>query len=333
MGSILESRRSETKSRFEKLRKEVATAAKLADKKASVYLTGSFGREEASKYSDLDLFIVGREKWDDERKQMVRELTRLDEICLKADLIEATQRLKFPQFSGDGEYLDYHSMAELTDAVGRQEDDIKNTFTARLLLLLESKPLLDVEVYREAIESVVIKYWRDYEKHKNEFIPAFLANDILRLWRTFCVNYEARTQTEPERRRAKRKLKNYKLKHSRLLTCYSALLYLLAVYRAQKSVHPSDVMEMTGLTPTERLERLCLRQDLAEVHDAIGKLLEHYENFLEATNFTEDDLIERFLDPEKRKKFFPMENNLGDLMLVAIEQIGQRNPFHRVLVV
>lgn len=327
MGKILETRRSETKSRFERLQKELGNAAKLADKKACVYLTGSFGRGEASQYSDLDLFIVGREK------NGARELTHLDEICLQAELIETTRRLQFPKFSGDGEYLDYHSMAELTDTLGRQEDDIKNTFTARLLLLLESRSLLSAEIYNEAIESVVAKYWKDYGRHKNDFIPAFLANDILRLWRTFCVNYEARTQTEPERQRAKRKLKNYKLKHSRLLTCYSALLYLLTIYGAQKSVHPNDAMEMTGLTPTERLERLRLRQELAEVHDTIGKLLEHYENFLEATNFTEDDLIERFLDPEKRKKFFPTENNLGDLMLVAIEQIGQRNPFHRVLVV
>jgi hypothetical protein len=79
---------------------------------------------------------------------------------------------------------------------------------------------LDV-AYKHVIEEVIAAYWRDYDDHKNEFVPAFLANDILRLWRTFCVNYEARTSTDPPHQRAKRRLKNYKLKHSRLLTSYS----------------------------------------------------------------------------------------------------------------
>jgi hypothetical protein len=62
---------------------------------------------------------------------------------------------------------------------------------------------------------VVEAYWRDFLDHRQAFVPTFLTNDILRLWRTFCVNYEARTQTEPARKKAKRKLKNYKLKHRR----------------------------------------------------------------------------------------------------------------------
>lgn len=99
-------------------------------------------------------------------------------------------------------------------------------------------------VYQEIIEEVIAAYWRDYEDHKTDFMPAFLANDILRLWRTFCVNYEARTVREPDETKAKGKLKNYKLKHSRLLTCYSAILFLLAVYARQQTVKPSDAVAM-----------------------------------------------------------------------------------------
>jgi predicted nucleotidyltransferase len=44
---------------------------------------------DAGKNSDLDLFIVGRVGADERR-----ELSRLDEICLKAELIETTRRLK-----------------------------------------------------------------------------------------------------------------------------------------------------------------------------------------------------------------------------------------------
>jgi predicted nucleotidyltransferase len=327
MGEVLETRRSETASRFEQLQKQLSAADKLAADKACVYATGSFGRGEASKYSDLDLFIVGRA--DKNR----RELSNLEEIRIKADLIEATQTLGIPEFSGDGEYLIHYTKQELVETLGKPHDDASNTFTARLLLLLESKPLLEEKVYREAISDVIAAYWRDYADHKSEFIPAFLANDILRLWRTFCVNYEARTFTEPAEKRAKRKLKNYKLKHSRLLTCYSALLYLLATYTTGKTVDPEDAVHMTALSPTGRLEWLLTQSHIAAAYQTVRELLEHYERFLAATDYSEEELVGRFLDAEKSKEYSHSANELGNLTFRALELIGQGNPFHRLLVV
>jgi hypothetical protein len=150
-------------------------------------------------------------------------LSDLDAICIKADLIRAVRQLNFPDFSDDGHYLTHFSVRDFTETLGTAHDDVTNTFTARLLLLLESCPLLEPAAYSKITREVINAYWRDYQDHKENFIPAFLANDILRLWRTFCVNYEARTARIPARKKAKGKLKNYKLKHSRLLTCYSAV--------------------------------------------------------------------------------------------------------------
>ena len=124
-------------------------------------------------------------------------------------------------------------------------------------------------MYDEIVLNVIESYWRDYQDHQAAFMPAFLANDILRIWRTFCVNYEARTEREPEDKKASGKLKNYKLKHSRLLTCYSALLYLLAVHKTEKSVAPSDALAMTKLTPTERLEWLRDQSNLTQAKSTI----------------------------------------------------------------
>ncbi|HUE00873.1 MAG TPA: hypothetical protein VMR62_14985 [Bryobacteraceae bacterium] len=187
-------------------------------------------------------------------------------------------------------------MHEFTKTLGTPEDDVTNTFTARLLLLLESRPLVGSAVYQELIEEVVAQYWRDYGDHKADFMPAFLANDILRLWRTFCVNYEARTERVPEKQKAKGKLKNYKLKHSRLLTCYSALLYLLAVYDRQGTVAPSDALAMIATTPTERLEWILRQPDLDRAHSNVSMLLAQYEHFLRTTNCEEDELVNRFTD-------------------------------------
>lgn len=271
----LESRRSFTTQRLNDLRSRLVEAEARAKDKACVYATGSFGRGEASTHSDLDLFIVGKD--DDVGSDVERNarsaLRRLDEICVKANLIHATRELDFPEFSGDGEYLGHYALSDLIKALGKRQDDVTNTFTARLLLLLESCPLVGEAVYGEVVEEVISVYWRDYEDHRNDFVPAFLTNDILRLWRTFCVNYEAGTDREPPERKVKGKLKNFKLKHSRMLTCYSAILFLLSKHMLHSTVTPDDALEMTKRTPTMRLEQLLSEPRCHDAFGAIRRLL------------------------------------------------------------
>jgi predicted nucleotidyltransferase len=333
MGELLERRRASSKERLERLRTELSQASARLHDKACVYVTGSFGRGEASEHSDLDLFIVGRAT--QKETGTISALSRLNQICVKADLVHATRQLKFEEFSGDGEYLEHYTVQQLVKSLGKPDDDASNTFTARLLLLLESRPLLEETVYKEAIESVIAAYWRDYEDHKDEFLPAYLANDILRLWRTFCVNYEARTSTDPVEKKAKRKLKNYKLKHSRLLTCYSALAYLSAEFALRGTVTPDAALDMVALTPTGRLEQLARVPGLATVGGQIQKILDRYEGFLHQTDASEDDLVARLLDSEHRKAF-GSANDLGDLvyeLLSGISLVGNGRVFHRLLLV
>lgn len=332
--SELADRRSQTEARIAVLKEKLKPAERIAAGKACVYATGSFGRREASDHSDLDLFIVGKKNGKPGPDGKEGSLLKgLDEILIKADLIEVTRALKIPEFSGDGRYLVHYSVHDFTKTLGTPEDDVTNTFTARLLLLLESCALVEEEIYRDVIEEVVAAYWRDYEDHKSSFMPAFLANDILRLWRTFCVNYEARTERVPEEQKAKGKIKNYKLKHSRLLTCYSALLYLLALFGKKKSVSPTDALDMIQLTPTQRLDQLGDNADLGEAKPTVIKLLDHYGRFLEATNASEDELVKRFMDRTKSHEYMNEAYKFGDLVFEALNLIGQGNQLHRLLVV
>jgi predicted nucleotidyltransferase len=141
----LADRRVTTAARIETIREKLKATERLASGKACVYATGSFGRCEASAHSDLDVFIVG--KRDGRPGPEGKEgslLKNLDEICIKADLIEVTRQLEIPEFSGDGRYLVHYSVHEFTKTLGSPEDDLTNTFTARLLLLLESRPLRSI---------------------------------------------------------------------------------------------------------------------------------------------------------------------------------------------
>lgn len=327
VGEALEKRRSETAARIKELKSKLVNAEKLCDEKACVFATGSFGRGEASQHSDLDVFIVG----EGPRKKPA--LDPLDQILVKADLIEAIRAMNIPDFSKGGQYLTHYTVSELTAFLGRPDDDATNTFTTRMLLLLESRPLLGDKVYHRVLKEVFAEYWRDYEDKKTVFRPVFLANDILRLWRTFCVNYEAFTEREPADKRAKRRLKNYKLKHSRLLTCYSALLFLLAVHVKNGTVSPEDALEMTSLTPTQRLEWLMKQSHLAKAHSPVEKLLNQYDEFLRRTDASEEHLEEIFKDKTQYDVLFKVGNELGAYVLEALNAIGEGNIFHRLLIV
>jgi predicted nucleotidyltransferase len=327
MGEILEHRRKETAERVEKLRAELGDAEKLCADKACVYVTGSYGRREASRHSDLDLFIVGKGSPDDPA------LRGLDEILVKADLIDATRNLGIRDFSGEGEYLRHYTIKKLVSSLGTPEDDVENTFTARLLLLLESFPLVGESAYHQITEEVIAAYWKDYKGHKNDFKPAFLANDVIRMWRTFCVNYEARTRREPEKEMAKRRLKNYKLKHSRLLTCYSALMFLSATFSMKQTVGPADAKKMISLTPTERLEWMLGQPDLREAHGALHKLIEGYEEFLANTDFAEEEIVLRFMEKTERARYFESAARFSELVFEVLDIVGRLSAFHRLLVV
>lgn len=324
----IEDRRGYTEGKTAELKALICEAEKISQGKACVYATGSFGRNEAGEHSDLDLYIVGRD-----REEGGSLLSLLDEICVKAELISAIRKIKLPEFDGDGKYLVHYPIKKLVNLIGSPNDDVENTFTARLLLLLESRPLYGEEVHTEAVERVITSYWRDYEDHKEDFIPAFLANDILRLWRTFCVNYEARTHSQPEEKKAKRKIKNFKLKHSRILTCYSALLYLLAIYSGKGTVAPSDAVNMSTMSPASRLEWLLASSEFKAAHPHLEKLFDQYEKFLEITNVEESELVRRVMDRTIGKEFFAASYDFGETMFEVVNAIGNGSKFHRLIVV
>lgn len=329
----LQRRRDDTAKRTEQLQARLAESEKLILNAACVYSTGSFGRREAGIDSDLDLFIVSKlkEAVSIEEKSESR-LRRLDEICLKADLIKQTKAMGIKEFDGDGRYLVHYTIEELKSKLGKPEDDALNTFTARLLLLLESTPLLGSGVYKDIVDDVIAAYWQDFEDHQDDFVPAFLANDILRLWRTFCVNYEVRTEREPEEKNIKRRKKNYTLKHSRLLTCYSGLLYLLSTYEISRTVSPTDVRKMVALSPTERLEWMLSQEPLAGARAEIERILEKYNDFLIVKS--DPDLFHSmFATSEVSRKSMKSSYEFAELVFDAIEKVGNRNRLHKLLLV
>lgn len=325
MPEYLKEIREETLGRFNDLRGKLANAEALIAGKACVYATGSFGRLEAGPSSDLDLFIVSETEGKNKNNQTVieRRLSGIDEICLKYHLVKAVDDCGIAPFDGSGKYLEVHEIDDFSSKLGKREDDYRNTLTGRLLLLLESRPLLGRTTYDSLLENVIEAYFRDFKANEDNFVPAFMVNDILRMWRTFAVNYEL------ERRKPGKgfRIKNLKLKYSRMITCYSAVIYLLAQHIRAKTVKPADVRTMVALTPSERLEWVAAdaiianKQEAARFTSLMADVLEDYSAFLKFTHRKKEEIEAEF--DEKFAEWRANSYDFGRKFAEALTILGQ----------
>lgn len=273
----LKQRREHSIRKLWQLSKRVARIPELKRfSRFSIYVTGSYGRLEASARSDLDLFFI----LDDSYPAKTRKIDKLTKTVIDASLIRIIEEMGLPEFSNEGQYLEIHPLSEIVETLGGPEDDYRNHFTARMLLLLESRPIYNPEAYSRIVEAIVQAYYRDYHDHERNFRPIFLVNDILRFWKTLCLNYENKRNISSEDKFMKRKnhLRNLKLKFSRLMTCFSTVIPLCTSHYAR----PADILRLIRMAPIRRLQDVCV---LNPKNDRVlGKILDNYAWFLQLTS-------------------------------------------------
>ena len=276
-----------------------------------IYVTGSFGRLEASVHSDLDLFFIQ----GSDRGQT--QMSHIAKILMDASLITTSRDMGFPEFTGDGEYLKVHHLQDITKNLGGPSDDFENQFTARLLLLPESIPVYNEQLYDNTLAHITGSYFRDYQDHENDFRPTFLVNDILPFWKTLCLNYEhsrnSMADTDIETRKSH--LKNLKLKFSRMLTCFS-LVIPLAIPR--ESLEPEECVELVRKRPLERLHAVTIQSNNAELWT---RLTDNYSWFLALTGQPRSEILDWVGSSANRAEAFARANCFGKTMndlLVAV---------------
>lgn len=147
MDGVLGGRREQSQAGLDDVRAELDARVPgiIEDQPLAIYVTGSFGRMEARypRGSDLDLFLL----YAPRDRNPDAGIDRLRWYRLAAEIIAITEALSFKPFSGDGEYLKIHNVWRVGEQLGSRHEDAENGFTARLLLLLESKYLFNEELY------------------------------------------------------------------------------------------------------------------------------------------------------------------------------------------
>ncbi|MFO1296935.1 MAG: hypothetical protein U1F25_10975 [Rubrivivax sp.] len=273
----LAERAERSRHQIDSIRSALAQKQACSQPELSIYAAGSLARLEAGRASDLDLFFIGDRP---EREAKQRSVSRLQEVSAFADLIAVNGQLGLEPFTGDGQYLKVHELADIIDGTGSSADDSENLFTTRLLLLLESKPLTGDALYARAIEEVLKMYFRDGRGRK-DFRPLFILNDILRYWRTLCLNYE-RDRSAVGKPWWKR---NLNLKFPRKLTVFSTVLSIIAT----KMTDAAGFQQLTTMTPMQRLAFALDTMNDEGLMPAFVQAMDDYEAFLAAKSQRELD--------------------------------------------
>ncbi|MBO0767935.1 MAG: hypothetical protein J2O48_04535 [Solirubrobacterales bacterium] len=232
---------------------------------ASVVLTGSWGRHEATRDSDDD-FIVLFELAPPENADAVVQGVH--------------DALGGGHVGEEGVFGRHASLSDLLGKIGRDEDSNTN-LTRRMLLILESVPVAGEVVHLRARRSLLAGY---LDAHMKDYRPPrFLLNDLVRYWRTIAVDFESKMRA---RQGDGWGLRNAKLRLSRKALFAGGLLPVLECYRYGAE---SMLEHLDGRMSVPPLDRLA---DAFRDHDALDpgvRALGAYDAFLEVLN-----------DPDKR---------------------------------
>jgi len=288
----------------------------------TIFAAGSYGRREASSFSDIDLFFV----LDAQRVDL--DEFHVPEIRMLSDVITVGDHMNFPKFSNDGEFLRIMFIDDILSDLGSRTDDYNNHFTARMLMMLEGRPIFNSETYKLCLQRTVETYFRDYEHHPVDFKPTFLINDILRFWKTLCLNYENRRNQVEHRNKIKQKIKNFKLKFSRMLTCFGSIA---AISAYKDTVTAKEIVQLCSLSPIERLAVVSDKVPSAEA--LIVETAELYSWFLRLTGLSTADLEQHFDDKDNRIEAFRRAQEFGDSIFKILKVIDSDHESLRYLVV
>jgi hypothetical protein len=208
---------------------------------ASVHLlaaAGSLARKEASEASDLDLIVITEDETEHESSDGPLRRWRAD-LC---------SQLGLEGHNPKGIFANPLSLNDIRAGAGSEKEPYAKA-SIRILTLLESDWILGQDNYSDLVTHIVQEYSADIEKDpRKNFV--FLMNDVIRYFRTVCVNYQ---YTKSETEDGKWPIRNIKLRHSRVLMYFSMIASIGLLSREHSDQKLQALKHLIDLPPLRRL--------------------------------------------------------------------------------
>ena len=215
-----------TASSEEGLEKIRAAATEMfgGDDRFVIGVNGSYARREVTAGSDVDIFIL---TLDDDPTKLKAGQVRFREY-LRDQL-----GLKLP--ADDGVFENPLAINAVSNRIGGREDTNDN-ITRRMLLLLEGEWIFNERLFIETRRKLLSRYLHD--NLVEEKICMFLLNDIIRYWRTICVDYEYKVEWDNK----PKAIRLIKLRFSRMM------LYVAGIFAVGETFGKSAGKKLEVLT-------------------------------------------------------------------------------------
>jgi hypothetical protein len=224
------------------------------DDDASVVLMGSWGRAEVTAGSDDDFMVLVRGTEREDVRPSIEDVTTV-----------------LDQAPGDqGTFGEQVGSDRLIEEIGLEEDTNSN-LTRRMLLLLESVAATHEDLH-DVVNGGLVDRYLD-ESVKDFRVPRFLLNDVVRYWRTMCVDFAGKERRGPE----KWGIRNTKLRTSRKILFAGGLLPVFECAKLAREEMPEFLRGQLRMPPTDRIAQAFLAHSAA---DPGGRALGAYDDFV-----------------------------------------------------
>ena len=228
-------------------------------------VNGSYARREATRGSDIDYFFLATNS---------DVLTVGEKQTAFEEFVEAELNLNLP--ASDGVFAKPLPVDEICQIGGQSDSNV--TLTRRMLLLLEGEWLFNESGFHDVRNGLLEKYL--YDQPGEDKICMFLLNDIIRYWRTICVDLEQKIYADGK----PREIRLIKLRFSRMLLYASGVLTIGQGHGLCYENKNRSLSALLGKYPIDRIQSI--------VGEEGAPVLDLYAEFLAAldTPDTRDSL-------------------------------------------
>lgn len=225
------------------------------DQSVIIGVNGSYARREVTQGSDIDLFFL----YDAADKR--------DVIAKQDAFREKLRSSGFKMPATDGVFSEPLSVSVLSEMIGGM-DDSNMQITRRMLLLLEGEWVYNKPGFDSARERLLKQYVPD--NLGPEKICLFLLNDVIRYWRTICVDFEYKVQNDGK----PKAIRLIKLRFSRMMLFLAGVLAIGETHGLHQNEKIGKLSDLFAIPAYERVSAI--------VGDQAHPALELYAEFLSA---------------------------------------------------